>query len=262
MSEPFSVAAEGTTLVGDWRKGARNVCPLVLAHGFGGSRRDWGAVVDALPADHSVLRYDQRGFGDSPYAETPYSHADDLLALFDELDIARADLCGMSLGGSTVLHFALDHPERVHRLILVSPLIVGWSWSEEWIALWKAIGRLARADDMDGARQAWLAHPLFDQVRGTDNEQYQREAIAAFHGRQWIADAARPEVSDVERLHKLEPPTLLLTGERDMADFRLIADLIAGAAPEVTRIDYREAGHMLTLERPAEIGKAIGEFVA
>ncbi len=59
----------------------------------------------------------------------------------------------------------------------------------------------------------------------------------------------------------LAPPTLLLTGEHDVPDFRLIADLIAGSAPDVRRIDYPERGHMLTLEAPAECAKAIGAFL-
>jgi pimeloyl-ACP methyl ester carboxylesterase len=52
-------------------------------------------------------------------------------------------------------------------------------------------------------------------------------------------------------------PTLLLTGGRDFTDLRLIADVIAGAAPEVRRIDFAGAGHMLHLERPAEVAAAI-----
>lgn len=259
MSQDFAVELEGGTIVGD-RRGKGEV-PLVLVHGFGGSRHDWDPVCTGLPPEQPLLRYDQRGFGDSSLALTPYSHADDLAALLDALGPAHIDLCGMSLGGGTAISFALDHPDRVRRLILVSPLIAGWSWSEEWIALWKAIGRAARAGDMDAARRLWLDHPLFAEVRGTPEEATLRQSIAAFHGQQWIEDPARPVLPDVERLHELAPPTLLLTGERDMSDFRLIADLIAGAAPQVERIDFAGAGHMLPLERPGPLARAIAEFL-
>ena len=67
---------------------------------------------------------------------------------------------------------------------------------------------------------------------------------------------------DVERLHELAIPTLLLTGDKDMADFRLIAQLIAGAAPHVERIDIADAGHMLLLERPGPVAQAVSEFLA
>lgn len=260
MSQDFAVGLGDGTIVGD-RRGNGEV-PLVLIHGFGGSRHDWDPVCAGLPPEQPILRYDQRGFGDSSLALAPYSHADDLAALLDALGIARIDLCGMSLGGGTALSFALDHPRRVRRLVLVSPLIAGWGWSEEWIGLWKAIGRAARGSDMEMARGLWLDHPLFAQVRGTPQEEMLRQSVSRFHGRQWIEDRAKPVLPDVERLHELSTPTLLLTGEEDMADFRLIAELIAAAAPQVERIDFTGAGHMLPLERPGPLARAISKFLA
>jgi 2-succinyl-6-hydroxy-2,4-cyclohexadiene-1-carboxylate synthase len=49
----------------------------------------------------------------------------------------------------------------------------------------------------------------------------------------------------------------LLTGACDLPDFRLIADIIEAAAPDIRRIDYAGAGHMLPLERPSEVAAAI-----
>ncbi len=57
-------------------------------------------------------------------------------------------------------------------------------------------------------------------------------------------------------------PTLLLTGERDTEDFRLIAELIAGAAQNVTRIDHADAGHLLNLEIPATLAGEIEAFLS
>lgn len=236
--------------------------PLVLVHGFGGSRLDWDPVIARLPESLTPVRYDQRGFGESDLARAPYSHSEDLAAILAALDLQRVDLCGMSLGGATALSFALDHPERVDRLILISPLIAGWPWSEEWIALWKGMGRAARGGDIDTARALWLDHPLFAQVRGTSAEDELRQSIARFHGQQWVEDPAIAASSDVERLAELATPTLLLTGERDMPDFRLIADRIESTAPQVKRIDYAGAGHMLPIERPEPVARAIAEFVS
>ena len=154
ISDTFRIELDHATLRGVQRRGTST--PLVLVHGFGGSQHDWAPVMGALPADMRLIAYDQRGFGDS--TGTPgmaFSHADDLLALLDRLEIARADLCGLSLGGATALHFALNHPDRVRRLVLVSPLMVGWSWSADWIERWKQIGRAARAGDMQTARDLW-----------------------------------------------------------------------------------------------------------
>lgn len=234
----------------------------MLVHGFGGSRRDWDPLVAGLAPDRALIAYDQRGFGASEAAGGPYSHAEDLFALLDALDIAEADLCGMSLGGATALNFAMDHPERVRRLVLVSPLMVGWTWTNDWIERWKAIGRAARAGDMTQARGLWWSHPLFDALRETSAAAVMRASIESFHGRQWVLDEQRPALPDSERLGDLSVPTLLLTGARDTADFRMIGDAIAAMGRAVTRIDHEGAGHMLNLEIPEVMAGEIERFLS
>lgn len=259
MTTQFRIAIDGAVLAGERREG--NGRPLVLVHGFGGTRRDWDALVTALPGRRALIAYDQRGFGESVTQGRPYSHADDLLALLDALEIAEADICGMSLGGATALSFTLDHPERVRRLVLVSPLMVGWSWTAEWVDRWKAIGRAARAGDMAQARDLWWHHPLFDAVRESPAAPAMRAAIDAYHGDQWIQDAHRPALPDSERLGDLSVPTLLLTGGRDTPDFRMIAEAVAAMGQDVTRSDHARAGHMLNLEIPQVIAPEIARFL-
>jgi 2-succinyl-6-hydroxy-2,4-cyclohexadiene-1-carboxylate synthase len=257
----FAVEVAGGTLTGETKDGIGGV-PLVLVHGFGGSRRDWEPVVRALPAGVPIVAYDQRGFGASAGAAGhAFSHADDLIAMLDALKIAQVDLCGVSLGGATVLGAALAAPKRVRRLVLVSPMLAGWSWSADWIAQWKEIGRAARAGDTAGARALWFDHPLFASVRAGPQAGVLAQAIADYSGRQWVQDDQRAELPMVEQLHTLTAPTLLLTGGRDLPDFRLMADLIEGATSQVHRIDYADAGHMLTLERPGAIAGAIAAFL-
>lgn len=257
----FSITVEDATLVGERREGEG--MPLVLIHGFGGSRRDWDGVVAALPADLPLIAYDQRGFGESiAEPQAPYSYTEDLAALLDALDLPRADLCGLSLGGATALNFTLDQPQRVGRLVLVSPLMAGWSWTEDWIERWKQIGRAARAGDIVAARDLWWRHPLFETTRAGPGAGQLRAAIDGFHGRQWAEDHQKPALPDIDRLTGLAAPTLLLTGAHDTADFRLIADLVAGAGQQVTRIDHADAGHLLNLEIPDVLGGEIARFVA
>ncbi len=255
MWRPFAVPVEGGTLSGE----ARGETPaLCFVHGMGGSRNDWDRVLGELPAELPALRHDLRGFGESAAVEgVPFSHADDLLALLDARGIARTALCGLSMGGGIALNFALSHPDRVSRLILISPAMVGWEWSDEWKSLWRTVADAARAGDMTLARERWWMHPMFAVVRQGDAADELRRAIDAYHGRQWIRDDQRDEMPDIERLHDLAMPTLLLTGEHDVADIRLIADVLEGAAPNVTRTDFSGAGHMLQLERPREAARAI-----
>ena len=257
MEGAFTVAVEGATLAGESCASAQAGAPLVLLHGMAGERQDWRRLLAALPADLPTLRYDLRGFGESPSDDREYSHTDDLLALFDAQGIERAPLLGLSMGGGVALNFALSHPERVSRLILISPAMVGWEWSDEWKALWRGVSSAARSGDMALARERWWLHPMFAQVRESEAADDLRRAIDAYHGRQWIRDPQRDELPDVDRLHTLAMPMLLLTGEHDVADIRLIADVIAAAAPQLRRVDFAGAGHMLHLERAAAVAAAI-----
>jgi 3-oxoadipate enol-lactonase len=91
--------------------------PVVLLHGGILDRRMWDEQMTALPG-HRVTRFDARGHGESSIATTPYRRADDVIALLDHLDIPTATLVGLSMGGTTALDAALDHPDRVAALVI------------------------------------------------------------------------------------------------------------------------------------------------
>ncbi len=233
----------------------------VFVHGLGGDIHSWDAIWAAID-DRPMTRYDLRGFGLSPAGSSaPFDHVEDLLALLDALAIDQCDLIGLSMGGGIALRFALDHPGRVRRLALISPMIAGWEWSDAWMTAWRPVTRAARRGDMDAARRAWWAHPVFDSVRGTVAGQAVEAEIMRFPGDQWVRDDQRPVLPDVERLHTLKPPTLLLSGGCDHPDFQLMAELIAGSGEAVNWIVRPAMGHMLQLEDPAGCAGAItGHF--
>ena len=260
MGGAFTVEVEGAVISGE-RSG--DAPPLVLVHGMAGDRHEWDRLIPTLPADLAILRYDLRGFGASAAREgLLYSHTDDLLAMLDALEIDRAPLLGLSMGGGVALNFALSHPQRVSRLILISPAMVGWEWSDEWRALWRGVADAARSGDLPLARQRWLDHPMFAALRRDPAAETElRAALERYHGRQWIADSQRDELPDIDRLHALAMPTLLLTGELDFPDLRLIADVLEAIAPDLRRIDYADAGHMLHVERAMEVTDAVTAFL-
>jgi pimeloyl-ACP methyl ester carboxylesterase len=105
--------------------------PVILLHGGNLDRRMWDAEFDALRAAHRVIRYDARGYGRSGPADTAFSAHHDLLALMDTLQLSRASLVGLSMGGRIAMDFALSHPDRVDRLVLVAPGISGGTWAED-----------------------------------------------------------------------------------------------------------------------------------
>lgn len=236
--------------------------PAIFVHGFGGDLHTWDALWRALGADCAALRYDLRGFGRSiGAAGEAFDHAADLLALSDARGLEFFDLIGVSMGGAIALNFALDHPERVRRLVLISPGMVGWEWSEDWRAQWSAIEERARAGALDEARALYFRHPMFDGVRGGAEEAALRQSIAQYSGAHWIKDDHVLKMPDIERVHALAAPTLLLSGERDLPDFQLIAEVINASAAHVTHVRIPGCGHMLNLEAPEICAEAVSAFL-
>ena len=96
--------------------------PPVLMHGFSTGLFVWEPVIGRLARNFQVFRYDHRGHGDSGKPPGPWKiqdFSDDLEALLNYLGLERVDLAGHSMGGRTALLFALQHGERLNRLILV-----------------------------------------------------------------------------------------------------------------------------------------------
>ncbi len=234
----------------------------VFIHGFGGDLQTWDSVWAVLNNQLPALRYDLRGFGRSTGGDgAPFVHADDLLAILDARAIGRCDLVGVSMGGSIAVNFALDHPERVRSLVLISPGLVAWEWSEPWRELWQRIVSQARCGALDQARRLWWEHPLFDTIRGSAAGPALYESIMRLSAAHWIGDAHRPMLPDMERLHQLRTRTLLLTGGRDLEDFRLIAEVIAASAGSLARIDEPALGHLLHLEDPQACARRMLAFL-
>jgi 3-oxoadipate enol-lactonase len=105
--------------------------PLVLLHPGVGDSRIWDPVLAALTAKYRVIRYDARGFGQSPAPAVKFSLLRDLVAVLGHYGVQRAAFVGCSQGGGSALALALDQPERVSALVLLCPGIPGFPLPEE-----------------------------------------------------------------------------------------------------------------------------------
>ncbi|MCW2894935.1 MAG: Alpha/beta hydrolase [Actinomycetia bacterium] len=107
--------------------------PLVLLHPGVGDSRIWDPVLAGLTAKYRVIRYDARGFGQSPAPTVKFSLLRDLAAVLTHYGVQRAAFVGCSQGGGSALGLALEQPERVSALVLLCPGIPGFPFPEEHV---------------------------------------------------------------------------------------------------------------------------------
>jgi pimeloyl-ACP methyl ester carboxylesterase len=117
--------------------------PLILLHGGFGSVEMFGPNVDALAAGRRVIGVDLQSHGRSPVVDRPMrfeTMADDIAALIAHLGLEKADVMGFSLGGGVALRTAIQHPDVVDRLVLVSTVFKRSGWYPEMEAAMISMG--------------------------------------------------------------------------------------------------------------------------
>ncbi|MCI4321971.1 MAG: alpha/beta fold hydrolase [Thermoplasmata archaeon] len=252
---------EGTHLCYE-RSGRGSV--VVLVHGFSLDLRMWDAQMPALLPRFQVLRYDMRGFGRSDLPSGAYSATDDLRALLDHLEVAKVDLVGLSAGGLVALQFAVQYPDRVHRLVLVDSSLDGFEWSQEFNESWERMELAARTEGVDAGRRLWLAHPLFAAARESPTVRDRLgEIVGDYSGwhlvHEGFAQGGKPPAS--EQLASVRAPTLVMVGERDLPDFREISLRLGKGIPGARLVVVPGAGHMLNMEAPETFNHLLVDFL-
>jgi pimeloyl-ACP methyl ester carboxylesterase len=161
--------SDGVLLAADWRSEGSPIgqqagggSPIVLLHGLTATRRYVVMGSRLLErSGHRVIAYDARGHGSSTPAPTPAAYTYDLLAgdlraVLDELEMERAILAGASMGAQTALRFALEHPDRVSALALITPAFDPELGEAREIAAYAEWDRLA-GGLRDGGVEGFLA---------------------------------------------------------------------------------------------------------
>ena len=205
-----------------------NGIPVVLAHGVSATRRYVVMGSNGLQrAGHRVIAYDARGHGASSPAPAPDAYgyellSADLLALLDGLQIERAVLAGSSMGAHTILRLALDVPERVAGVVVITPGYdpVGFD-GEQRLRRYDALAAGLREGGVEGYLAAYDVQRLPAAMR-TSVAAFVRQSIARHEHPDAVADAlqvvprSRP-FEDLHALEQIECPAVVVAS-RDEAD--------------------------------------------
>ncbi|MEU4347610.1 alpha/beta hydrolase [Streptomyces sp. NPDC023838] len=234
---------------------------VLLLHSTVCDRRMWDPQVPALVgAGYQVVRCDLRGFGETPVPDRPYSNADDVIALLDELGIERTALIGSSGGGRVALEIAARRPGRITALALLCTALVGHEPGAELRAFGDREDALIEAGDIAGATdlnvEAWVG-PEADGAAREKVRLMQRHAFDV----QLAAEEEFGQIRVEADLAAITAPTLLVSGDHDFADFRHIAVHLSGVLTDARHLELPWAGHLPSLERPDKVNPVLVDFL-
>ena len=239
--------------------------PIVFLHAFPLDRAMWDPQVSALAHRARCIAPDLPGFGGSSSSRPPSMEqwADDVAALLDHLDVRRAVIAGLSMGGYVALALWRRHPERVRALVLADTRADADSPDarerrRELIALAEREGSAAVAarqlTGLIGRSTRERAPALVEHVRRLLERAPVPGIVGALQGMM-----ARPDATTT--LATISVPTLVVTGDEDVLtpprDGRRMHERIPQSDFEL----LAGAGHLSSLERPAAFNHLLGELL-
>ena len=242
--------------------------PILLFRPLGGSLVSWDEFGARLAQHLRVIMFDPRGVGDSsdtPWSWTTRRIAADARALLDHLREERTHVYGISMGGMAAMWLAIDHADRVDRLILASTVPRGVELRAQALGRGASLGLcvIRHQADVDAclatrvlSRSFRAEHP--DAVERIQTLARARPTSRANLVRLLLAAARHDARADLSRI---SAPTLVLLGERDPLPTRDSQQELLAAIPDVSREFVADTGHDLSAESPAVTAERVLAFL-
>ncbi len=246
--------------------GNREKLPIILIHGMTFDHTMWNPQIQVLKKDYRVIAFDMRGHGLSDVGDGQYTYkifANDLIELMDHLDIKRAVLCGLSMGGAVAIRTYEMYPDRITGLIISDSRSEADSndtkeWREDSIELIKNNGLNTFTNDFLKAtfsKDSFKNHPeAVELIKNIMLSSSPKGVCGVL-----LAQAARTDMTHV--LSKIKIPTLIMIGENDnftpLNSSRMMNEKITDSELKI----IPKAGHISNLENIAEYNRNLTEFL-
>jgi len=235
---------------------------LVLLHEIGGTLETWSQVAPAFERRFRVLRYDQRGAGQSSRIEGAFSidtHIDDLRDLLNHLGVREAcHIAGVAIGAALAVRFAVRNPERVRSLVLACPAP---GVDVNRIGYLEQRAAAVERDGMAAVAEASLANSYPPEVRRDPAafEAYRARFLANDPNSYAAINRAFAQFDTMPDLAEIACPALVLAGTHDRlrppAFVRGVAERIRSA-----RYDEIDSGHVMPMQAPEALAAAMAAF--
>jgi 3-oxoadipate enol-lactonase len=240
--------------------------PLLLIPGLGATTDDWDPSFEAATKNFTLILPDTRGSGRSEAkrkANRLHHYSADLIELMDHLNLERAHVLGISLGGIIAQRFAIDHPNRIHRLVLMSCADRFGPYLQEMARLiGNMVGRFpsrlfCRFMHMLGTGPAYIdKHPELLDARERGEQSVDRRAVMQ-QLRALVASDPDPHAHE-----RITSPTLVIAGEDDVIVPQSYQRQMAEQIPEAQFVRLDGVGHNPLAECPKRVLPMIMHFLS
>jgi pimeloyl-ACP methyl ester carboxylesterase len=245
--------------------------PVVFLHAAFVDSRMWDDQCRFFSQDYTIIRFDIRGFGKSENPQGPVSRRQELYQVLESAGVNRAVLVGCSLGGETILDAALERPELVSGLIVISAVPGGFEMQGEPPKY--LMEMLAAVRQGDHALASELQMRLWADGPFREPEQVDasfRNRVAEIN-QSVLAEGAMaftflplPDPLDppaVQRLNQIQAPTLIVAGGLDNPEILRAADVMANGIPGAKKVILHGSAHLPSMEKPAEFNQMVHKFL-
>jgi 3-oxoadipate enol-lactonase len=238
--------------------------PMVLIHGVGADGASWDQIAAPLAGDFRVLRLDLRGHGGSGHIEGALTLDDFVRDVVDVLDVCAiqaAHVVGFSLGGMIAQSFALQHPGRLHRLVLLSAVAGRTAEERERVQGRLAILREQGIGAITGAAQDRWFTPGF-LAENPELVRRRMQQLRENHAPSYAAAYTVFSTSDLgDQLHGIRAPTLVATGEHDIGSSTRMARFMHEQIPGSHLHILPDLRHSILVEAPELVTKLVRDFL-
>ena len=224
----------------------------------------WDEQVALLSDRYRVLRYNTRGHDGTGTPPGPWSLEDlasDIIALWDELGIAKSHFVGLSIGGMTGQALALGWPDRISAYVLADTRA---DFTGEFAQTVPALIDKVVAEGLDPLVAVMPLRWFAEEVRAARPELVERarQLIATNTVEGYVACAgAMTRLDYMDRLHKIEHRTLLICGAQDIGPPPDGMREMAKRIPNATYVEIDPAGHLSNIENPVAFNAALIPFL-